>query len=445
MSLRWAESNGQYHANTGNVAGLFGATVSSIGAINPAPISSTLVARNGSTWGYGQNARIISPNIGGVNGFSGMIAGGAYYSGGSLGAFVLIAFGDNNGNTQCDLRTNASGQLLFTRNGTNLGAGNLSTNALAMNTWYYIEFKAAFATGATGTCEVVVNGVTWLTLTNVQNANTIAKGWLAGWQAPNSSNQAWMDFYVLDTDSGAPNNTYLGDVTVAEIYNNGAGVNAAWTVNQASFALTQSANASGGTTVYTGTITNGASPANAWQGYYFSVTGFGNGANNGGPWLCTASTATTITLQNPSGVAQSGQTGTCAFQNPLQQGIHGGIVDNYAITNNGIRPGVVGTSENQYIKSSTPNQKADFAHQAMTLTGTINGVIHRTLARKDDAGARSIKQLCESGGTEELSATIALSSSYSYYDDILELDPNTGAAWTAANFNAATFGVKEMS
>jgi hypothetical protein len=155
--------------------------------------------------------------------------------------------------------------------------------------------------------------------------------------------------------------------------------------------------------------------------------------------------STTITLQNASGVSQSGQTGTCAFQNPLQQGIHGGIVDNYAITNNGIRPGVVGTSENQYIKSSTANQKTDFAHQAMTLTGTINAVIHRTLARKDDAGARSIKQICESGATEELSATYALGSSYSYYDDILETDPNTAAAWTAANFNAATFGVKEIS
>ncbi len=65
-------------------------------------------------------------------------------------------------------------------------------------------------------------------------------------------------------------------------------------------------------------------------------------------------------------------------------------MDGYKTTNVGIRPGVVGTSENQYIKSSTANQKTDFAHQAMTLTGTINAVIHRTLARKDDAGARSI-------------------------------------------------------
>jgi hypothetical protein len=110
-----------------------------------------------------------------------------------------------------------------------------------------------------------------------------------------------------------------------------------------------------------------------------------------------------------------------------------------------IRPGIVAASENQYIKSSTANQKTDFAHQAMSLTGTILGVIHRTLARKDDAGARSIKQICESGGTEELSATYALGSSYSYYDDILETDPHTSAQWTVSNFNAATFGVKEIS
>jgi len=444
MSLRWAESGGQYHASSTNqaiAAGLYGS------GTNGQPTSS-LLARNGSTWGMGQNVALVSPNVGAaIGGFTGGVMGMAFNNGGSINAQPVLVFRDNNGNEQCSVRQNFSGQLFFSRNGNNLGAGNPtnSTLALGLNQWYYIEFKVSLSTSGAGTCEVLVNGVSWLSLSSLTNATTTNKWYLGLFQVPNNGNAGGMDYYILDTDSGGANSDYLGDVTVAEIYDNGAGVNANWTVNQASFALTAAANGAGGVTVYTGTITNGATPANAWQGYYFSVTGFANGANNGGPWLCTASTATTITLQNASGVSQSGQTGTCAFQNPLQQGIHGGIGDNYAITNNGIRPGIVAASENQYIKSSTANQKTDFAHQAMSLTGTILGVIHRTLARKDDAGARSIKQICESNGTEELSSTYALGSSYSYYDDILEVDPHTSAQWTTANFNATTFGVKEIS
>lgn len=60
------------------------------------------------------------------------------------------------------------------------------------------------------------------------------------------------------------------------------------------------------TTVYTGTFTNGT--ANAYQGYVFTLSGFGTAANNG-TYLCIASTATTITLCNPNG-ANSGAMGT---------------------------------------------------------------------------------------------------------------------------------------
>ncbi len=68
------------------------------------------------------------------------------------------------------------------------------------------------------------------------------------------------------------------------------------------FALTSVANAAAGTTVYTGTITGGA--ANAYVGVVFTIAGFGNAANNG-TFTCTASTATTITLTNAAGVAQT--------------------------------------------------------------------------------------------------------------------------------------------
>ena len=66
--------------------------------------------------------------------------------------------------------------------------------------------------------------------------------------------------------------------------------------------LTAVGNGGGGNTVYTGTITGGA--GNAYVGDTVVVTGFSFGVNNG-TFTCTASTATTITLNNRNGFAQT--------------------------------------------------------------------------------------------------------------------------------------------
>jgi hypothetical protein len=98
-------------------------------------------------------------------------------------------------------------------------------------------------------------------------------------------------------------------VTLATIVSRGASggtttfTNINLTALPGTFTLSAAGTASGGVTVYTGTITSGA--ANTYTGYSFTVTGFDNPANNGGPWMCTASSATSLTLQNPSGVADT--------------------------------------------------------------------------------------------------------------------------------------------
>ena len=68
------------------------------------------------------------------------------------------------------------------------------------------------------------------------------------------------------------------------------------------FTLSAVANSSGGTAVYTGTITGGGS--NAFAGYTFVVAGFTTAANNG-DFICVASSATTLTLENASAVAET--------------------------------------------------------------------------------------------------------------------------------------------
>lgn len=78
--------------------------------------------------------------------------------------------------------------------------------------------------------------------------------------------------------------------------------------------LSSVANASGGTTVYTGTITNGgAALGGNYVGAQFVVAGFTTGANNG-TFICTASTTTTLTLNNASGVSET-HAATATFSN----------------------------------------------------------------------------------------------------------------------------------
>jgi hypothetical protein len=65
-------------------------------------------------------------------------------------------------------------------------------------------------------------------------------------------------------------------------------------------AITSVANASGGTTVYTGTFTGYSCSGTQ----VFQIAGLGNAANNG-VFLCNAATGSTLTMVNPSGVAET--------------------------------------------------------------------------------------------------------------------------------------------
>lgn len=88
------------------------------------------------------------------------------------------------------------------------------------------------------------------------------------------------------------------------------GVAEAALTTPAALTLSAAAAASGGSTVYAGTITGGGS--NAFAGLYFVITGFDLTANNG-TFLCTASTTTTLTLTNANGVADT-HAGTATSQ-----------------------------------------------------------------------------------------------------------------------------------
>jgi hypothetical protein len=93
--------------------------------------------------------------------------------------------------------------------------------------------------------------------------------------------------------------------------NNGTGPGRPWvflglrydTDPGTSFAVTAAANASGGTTVYTGTFTGGGT--NGLINRFFTIAGFVTNPSNNGRFLCTANSTTTLTLVNASGVSES--------------------------------------------------------------------------------------------------------------------------------------------
>jgi hypothetical protein len=70
-----------------------------------------------------------------------------------------------------------------------------------------------------------------------------------------------------------------------------------------SLAITSCANASAGSTVYTGTFPGGN--ANGYAGLTFLIAGFVTNLQNNGTFTCTASTLTTLTLSNAVGVSES--------------------------------------------------------------------------------------------------------------------------------------------
>jgi len=99
--------------------------------------------------------------------------------------------------------------------------------------------------------------------------------------------------------------------------------------------------------------------------------------------------------------------------------------------------------DTDYNSSSTVGQKDTYAFGDITHTPVaIFGVQVCMTARKDDAGARSIASVTRSGGSDFDGTTQALATGYTQYLQVLETDPNTAAAWTKTNLNAAEFGAK---
>lgn len=91
--------------------------------------------------------------------------------------------------------------------------------------------------------------------------------------------------------------------------------------------------------------------------------------------------------------------------------------------------------------SAGTNQKDTYAMGNLSNVASVNAVMQYARAQKNDAGTGNFRHVIRSGGTDyDNGSDIALTESWAWYKRMLETDPATSAAWTAANLDAVEAG-----
>lgn len=99
--------------------------------------------------------------------------------------------------------------------------------------------------------------------------------------------------------------------------------------------------------------------------------------------------------------------------------------------------------DTDYVFSATANQIDTYAYgDLVPATGTVYAVVSRLVARKDDAGNRTVAPVIRPGSTDIVGDGVYLSDVYTPYEKIYLQNPETLQPWTIAEVNATQFGIK---
>lgn len=291
--------------------------------------NSITIVQSGAALGIRTNNQIVSTPQGYIN-FQN--TSGASWSADAQGDITLTVAATGDGLTHGDpvweydsayvlLRDEFPNVFNATTDGTNiatqigeLGWGCLNTGGVttAQNTSDHFPYLGSFSwdnsstAGASG--GYIING------TVVSNGGMPQIAWplldYPGWKLT----FVWkIDSSTQRTWSTAKKNIYVGlcgnfianllsAVNVGGRPDTFIGVRFDTSATPGTLTLSSVATSSGGNAVYTGTITGGAN--GAYNGLSFVVSGFTNSVNNG-TFVCVASSTTTLTLANPSAVAEN--------------------------------------------------------------------------------------------------------------------------------------------
>lgn len=98
-----------------------------------------------------------------------------------------------------------------------------------------------------------------------------------------------------------------------------------------------------------------------------------------------------------------------------------------------------------YVSTANVGDSDLYTKEALADAKNISFVQLNGVFRSDDATSRTARLLLKSGAITAESADVGFTNSYINKSHILHLDPNTGAPFTVANFNAAEIGQKLTS
>jgi len=115
--------------------------------------------------------------------------------------------------------------------------------------------------------------------------------------------------------------------------------------------------------------------------------------------------------------------------------------DNYDCVND-----IAPDDDDSYVKAIAEDQVDLYNYGDLAeSTGTILGVQPIIYAKKTDTDTHTIRIETKTHSTEYEGTEHTLDTSYAYYMDIQETNPNTSSAWTIDEINAAQFGAKAES
>jgi len=167
---------------------------------------STLAARTGThglSMGSGAST-LISKALAASGGF---VVGFAARAPSSWGTADLLQVREGT-TAHLGVGLDGSGHLTVLRGATVLATG---TTVLAVNTWYYLEFKGTIH-DSTGAYDLRIDGVTELSASGVDTRNGGSTG---QWDRLYLGGQRHIDdLYVCDQSGAAPTNTFLGPVKI---------------------------------------------------------------------------------------------------------------------------------------------------------------------------------------------------------------------------------------
>lgn len=102
-------------------------------------------------------------------------------------------------------------------------------------------------------------------------------------------------------------------------------------------------------------------------------------------------------------------------------------------------------ADTTYNSSSTVNHRDSFQMGAIPAsTGTVAAIQHRLVARKDDAGVKTLAPFQRQSSTDYVGTGQNLTTAYVHYREIVETNPDTAVAYTVAEMQATSpeFGYK---